>query len=139
MSPIPLSTLELVQLLLVRFGAHDAAGLARLFAARVEWRVTNPPFDAWADGRRTRREVEAFFLSFFDSLPPEAIMVRRLVVDGDDAMVLGRARCRVGSSDHVVALDFVISMSVRNGQIDEYWLVPDTLAMGLALGRAQLV
>jgi ketosteroid isomerase-like protein len=138
-SPRPLSTLELVQLLLVRFGAQNAAGLARLFAPRVEWRTTGTQFDAWADGSRTRREVESFFLSFFDCLPPEAITVRRLVVDGDDAMVLGRARCRVGSSDHVVALDFVISISVRNGQIDECWLVPDTLAMGLALGRAQLV
>lgn len=135
----PLSTLELVQLMLVRFGAQDAAGLARLFATRVEWRVTSLPFAHTGEGSRSRREVESFFLAFFDSLPPEAITVRRLVVDGDDAVVLGRARCRVGGSDRVVGLDLVISVCVRDGQVRECWLLPDSLTAGVALGRAQLV
>nr|WP_042179224.1 nuclear transport factor 2 family protein [Kibdelosporangium sp. MJ126-NF4]CEL13700.1 hypothetical protein [Kibdelosporangium sp. MJ126-NF4]CTQ99386.1 hypothetical protein [Kibdelosporangium sp. MJ126-NF4] len=135
----PLSTLELVQLMLVRFGAKDAAGLARLFATKVEWRASGLPFTHWGDGTRSRREVESFFLAFFDSLPPEAITVRRLVVDGDDAVMIGRARCRIGSSDRLVALDLVISVSTRDGQVRECWLIPDSLTAGLALGRAQLV
>ncbi len=139
MNPRPLSTLEVVQLLLVRFGVRDTAGLARLFAAQTEWRGTGLPFTSWEDGSRTRREVESYFLLFFDSLSPEAITVRRLVVDGEDAVVLGRARCRAATSDRLVTLDLVIAVSVRDSQVCECWLFPDTLAAGLALGRAQLV
>ncbi|ALG10202.1 nuclear transport factor 2 family protein [Kibdelosporangium phytohabitans] len=135
----PLSTLELVQLMLVRFGAHDAAGLARLFATQVAWRAPSLPFTHWGDGTRSRREVESFFLAFFDSLPPEAIAVRRLLVDGDDAVVIGRTRCRVGASDELVTLDLVISVSTRDSEVRECWLIPDSLAAGIALGRAQLV
>ncbi|TCO48006.1 nuclear transport factor 2 family protein [Actinocrispum wychmicini] len=139
MSLRPLSTLEVVQLLLGRFGARDAAGLAQLFAARVRWRVTSLPADPPAGAGRTRREVESFFLSFFGALAPEALAVRRLVVDGDDAVVLGRARCRVGTSPEVVSLDFVISVEVRDGLVRECWLMSDTLTAAIALGRARLV
>lgn len=40
----------------------------------------------------------------------------------DDAVVIGRARCRVGVSARLVALDLAISVSTRDGQVRECWL-----------------
>jgi ketosteroid isomerase-like protein len=142
LSSRPLSTLELVQLFLVRFGSRDAAGVARLFAPRVDWRMTDLPPMPRADGVRSRREVESYFIALFTALAPEALIVSKLVVDGDDAIVLGRARCRIGAGtnrdDRLLLLDFVISMVVRDGQIREHWLLPDTLAAALATGHVQV-
>jgi ketosteroid isomerase-like protein len=121
----------LVQVLLARFGAGDAAGIARLFARRVEWRAPDPTSTLWTSGIRTRREVESFFLSTFSLQTLEALTVRRLLIDGEDAAVLGQTRWR--TSESTLDSDFAMSLSVHQGEVDEYWLLQDTLAMALSL------
>ncbi|WP_216209616.1 nuclear transport factor 2 family protein [Amycolatopsis aidingensis] len=123
----PLSTFELVQLLLARLGAQDAEGLARLFAPQVEWRVTDPASSQWRSGVRTRREVESFFLATFSALGLEGLTVRRLLVDGEDAVVLGKARWRTLATTAVHEADFVLSVSVHRGAVHEYWLMQEAV------------
>lgn len=127
----PLATAELVQVLLTRFGAGDAAGIARLFARHVEWRAADPATTQWQSGIRTRREVESFFLTTFSMLTLEALTVRRLLIDGEDAAVLGQTRWR--TSESTLDSDFAMSLSVHQGEVDEYWLLQDTLAMALSM------
>ncbi|GAB3483518.1 nuclear transport factor 2 family protein [Amycolatopsis cihanbeyliensis] len=123
----PLSTFELVQSLLARLGAQDAEGLTRLFAPQVEWRATDPTSSRWRCGVRTRREIESFFLATFSALGLEGLTVRRLLVDGEDAVVLGTARWRTVATTAVHEADFVLSVSVHRGVVDEYWLMQETV------------
>jgi ketosteroid isomerase-like protein len=129
-----LGTAELVHLVLARFGAADAAGVARLFAAEVEWRAPEVTTTRWTSGTRTRREVESFFLTTFGVLDLEGLSVHRLVVDGEDAVVLGRMRWRPTGADEVVDADFSLSLSVHDSEVDGCWLLHDTLAVALSLG-----
>ncbi|HEX6345327.1 nuclear transport factor 2 family protein [Umezawaea sp.] len=131
------STAELVHLVLARFGATDAAGVARLFAPEVEWRAPDVTSARWTSGIRTRREVESFFLSAFSALDLEGISVHRLLVDGEDAAVLGRMRWRPTSTSDVVDADFSLSLSVHDGEVDGCWLLHDTLAVAMALGAVR--
>lgn len=137
MTSRPLGTAELVHLVLARFGAADAAGVARLFAPEVEWRAPEVPSARWTSGIRTRREVESYFLSTFGVLDLECLTVQRLLVDGEDAAVLGRMRWRPVGGEEVVDADFALSLSVHDSEVDGCWLLHDTLAVALSLGTAR--
>jgi ketosteroid isomerase-like protein len=133
-----LGTTELVHLVLARFGAADAAGVARLFATEVEWRAPEVTSSRWTSGIRSRREVESYFLSTFGVLDLEGLSVHRLVVDGEDAVVLGRMRWRPTGAEEVVDADFSLSLSVHDSEVEGCWILHDTLAMALSLGTARM-
>ncbi|GLZ33657.1 hypothetical protein Lesp02_58450 [Lentzea sp. NBRC 105346] len=133
-----LSTVEVVQVLLSRLAARDAAGIARLFAPRVDWRVPDLGGTRWSDGARNGREVESYFLALFDILELEQLTVRQVVTDGGDAVVLGWTRWRVIATGALLDMDFAMSVAVYRGEIEQYWQLQDTLAVALALGTAQM-
>ncbi|GAA2783714.1 nuclear transport factor 2 family protein [Crossiella cryophila] len=130
------STLEMVQRLLTRFGAQDAAGIAQLFHPDAQCHSSEIPGDPWPVRSQGRREIEAFFLALFHRLEFHAVTVRKVLVDGDDAVVFGGGRYRATGTGRVFAQDFAVSLSVRAGLIQEYRVVEDTLAISMALGRA---
>lgn len=72
---------------------------------RPKWRVTSLPFVHTGEGNRSRREVESFFLAFFDSRPPEAITVRRLVVCG--------TKCGTGPTQTLGDFSFELAERMR--------------------------
>ncbi len=119
----PWTTLELVQALLARFGAQDPTALAELFASRVDWQVSEPAAAGWSNGTRSRREVEAVLRSLFGALGLEELTVRRLLIDGEDAVVLGRTRWRTAGPAVDYLVDFALSVSVHRGEVDECWLM----------------
>lgn len=132
-----LSTVEVVQVFLARLAAQDASGIARLCAATVEWEAPDPNGARWALGPRTRREVESQFLTLFATFDLEQLSVRQVIIDGGDAAVVGRARWRVLASDEQVYMHFAAVLSVHLGEIEQYWQMPDTLAVAVATGAAR--
>ncbi|WP_158103377.1 nuclear transport factor 2 family protein [Crossiella equi] len=125
-----------MQRLLTRFGAQDAAGVAQLFHLDAQCHSSEIPGDPWPSKSRGRREIEAFFLTVFHRLEFQAVTVRKVLVDGDDAVVFGGGRYRATGTGRTFSQDFAVSVSVRGGLIQEYRVVEDTLAISMALGRA---
>ncbi len=132
-----LSTVEVVQVFLARLAAQDAPGIARLCAPTVEWEAPNPNGARWTHGLRTRREVESQFLTLFATFDLEQLAVRQVVVDGGDAAVFGKARWRVLASGERVTSRFSAVFSIHQGEIEQYWQMPDTLAVAVATGAAR--
>lgn len=133
-----LSTVEVVQVFLARLAAQDAPGIARLCAPAVEWEAPDPNGARWALGTRTRREVEALFLTLFATFDLEQLSVRQVIVDGGDAAVIGSARWRVRASGAPAETRFAAVLSVHLGEIEQYWQMPDTLAAAVATGAARI-
>jgi len=132
-----LSTVEVVQVFLSRLAAQDAPGIARLCAPTVEWEAPDPNGARWALGPRTRREVESQFLTLFATFDLEQLSVRQVIVDGGDAAVVGLARWRVRATGSPVDMRFASVLSVHLGEIEQYWQMPDTLALAMATGAAR--
>ncbi|MFD5828448.1 nuclear transport factor 2 family protein [Lentzea sp. NPDC060358] len=126
------STVELVQVFLARLAAQDAPGIARLCAPSVEWEAPDPTGARWSAGPRTRREVESWFLTLFATFDLEQLSARQVVVDGTDAAVIGSARWRVRATGDAVEARFAAVISVHLGEIEQYWHLPDTLAVARA-------
>lgn len=133
-----LSTVEVVQVFLARLAAQDASGIARLCAPTVEWEAPDPNGVRWAPGPRTRREVESQFLTLFATFGLEQLSVRQVIADGGDAAVVGWARWRVISTGQPVSARFAAVLSVHLGEIEQYWQMPDTLAVAVATGAARI-
>ncbi len=110
-----------------------------MFAPRLEWRGPVPAHLSLGNGTRTRRELEAFVLGFHEVFGLDTLTVRRLIVDDEDAMVIGSARCRVRATNARFVLDFAVSLAVRDGMVEACWVVPDTLAAAVALRRVAVL
>ncbi|MFD9705496.1 nuclear transport factor 2 family protein [Lentzea sp. NPDC059081] len=126
------STVELVQVFLARLAAQDAPGIARLCARDVEWEAPDPNGTRWSVGPRTRREVESWFLTLFAAFELEQLSARQVIVDGTDAALIGSARWRVRATGDPVEARFADVVSVHLGEIEQYWHLPDTLAVARA-------
>jgi len=129
-----LSTVEVVQVFLARLAAQDAPGIARLCAPAVEWEAPECNGARWTIGTRSRREVEAHFLTLFATMRLEQLSARQVLVDGGDAAVIGSARWRVQATGETVETRFTTVLSVHLGEIEQYWHLPDTLASSVATG-----
>jgi uncharacterized protein len=132
-----LSTVEVVQVFLARLAAQDAPGIARLCAPAVEWEAPEPNGARWILSTRSRREVEAHFLTLFATLRLEKLSARQVLVDGGDAAVIGSARWRVQATGETAETRFTTVLSVHLGEIEQYWHLPDTLASAVATGLAR--
>ncbi|MEU0884302.1 nuclear transport factor 2 family protein [Lentzea sp. NPDC005914] len=133
-----LSTVEVVQVFLSRLAAQDAPGIARLCAPTVEWEAPDPNVARWGPGPRTRREVESQFLTLFATFDLEQLSVRQVIVDGGDAAVVGLARWRVSATGELAHVRFAAVLSIHLGEIEQYWQMPDTLAVAVATGAARI-
>ncbi|MET9231156.1 nuclear transport factor 2 family protein [Lentzea sp. NPDC003310] len=131
------STVEVVQVFLARLAAQDAPGIARLCAPAVEWEAPEPGGARWTSGTRTRREVEAQFLTQFATYGLEQLSARQVIVDGGDAAVIGSARWRVRATGETAETRFTTVLSVHLGEIEQYWHMPDTLAAAVSTGVAR--
>ncbi|WP_188316994.1 nuclear transport factor 2 family protein [Solihabitans fulvus] len=128
------STLQAAHQLMTRFGAHDAPGVARLFAETVQWRSPAIEGAPWPNSVRTRREVEGYFWALFDTLHLETFGVQRVHLDGADAVVLAVARYRVPSTGREFSQHLALVLTVNHGEIHRFSLYQDTLAVADGLG-----
>ena len=119
--------------LIARVAAKDSVGLGLLFAPDVTWWTTPIPNPPWPTEIHSGRQVEAFVLGCLSVFDITAITMRRMAVDADDAVLLGRLHGRVLTTVADFSCDFVVWLTVQGGLITGLRLFLDTLAITSAL------
>ncbi len=141
------STRTVVQSLLHRLGHGDAEEIGALFADHVDWKLSWPktehgrPDTPWIRERATPAEAAAHFQALAEHHIPEqaATEVETVLVDGDDAVVLGEIRQTARSTGRAYQARFALHLSVKNGLITRYHVYEDSLAVAQAFAQEDAV
>ncbi|MBA9002306.1 nuclear transport factor 2 family protein [Thermomonospora cellulosilytica] len=135
-----MSTEETVAELLARIGAGDPERIAEMFAEPVEWGLSWPdeghPAVPWIRPREKRADVADHFRSLdaFHVRERNGTTVDRILVDGADAVVLGRIVQVVKATGREYESPFALHLTVENGLISRYHIYEDSLTVANALG-----
>ncbi|PZG14638.1 nuclear transport factor 2 family protein [Nonomuraea aridisoli] len=133
-----MTTRDTVQELLTRIGKGDPEGVAALFAERSEWRFSWPadghPAVPWIRPRATRDDVAEHFRSLAAHHVPElnGTSVSRVLVDGDDAVVLGTIAQTVKGGEVSYTSPFALHLTVEDGLVTRYHIYEDSLTVARA-------
>jgi uncharacterized protein len=138
--PTVTSTRAVVEELLRRLGADDPERVAELFADHVDWRLDWPAAEhgraatPWIRRRSARSEVAAHFRELAEHHVPEAAgtEIERVLVDGDDAVVLGEIRQTARPTGRAYVARFALHVTVERGRITRYHVYEDSLAVAQA-------
>ncbi len=127
-------TRETVQELLARIAAGDHDHTAALFADPVDWQLAWPaeghPSVPWIRPRSRQSEVADHFRTLAAHHVPEhnGTSVNHLLVDGADAVVLGRIAQTVRGGDAYTS-PFALHLTVSDGLVTRFHLYEDSLTV----------
>ncbi|WP_018686922.1 nuclear transport factor 2 family protein [Actinokineospora enzanensis] len=108
------------QRFVARFVARDSAAISELFTEPVDcWWVSSVPGAPWHGPVRTRREVEAFFLSMHGALTLRRVVVHSLVADRSAAVLLGRMDADAATGGPALVIEFALALQLRERLIRE--------------------
>jgi ketosteroid isomerase-like protein len=137
-------TRETVTELLQRIGSGDPQKIAELYAERVDWRLSWPPDDRtavvpWIRERTTRAGVAEHFrlIGQHHVAGATSATVDRLLVDGQDAMVLGTLTNTAKPTGRRYAAAFALHLTVVDGEIVRHHVYEDSLAVWTAFAPRQ--
>ncbi|MGC0423522.1 nuclear transport factor 2 family protein [Embleya sp. AB8] len=119
-----------------RAGAGEFGRLSELFAEEVDWNVYGAEEVPWVGRRTTRAEVADFFDVLRRHLEAEEFAVHRIVVEGEDAIVLGDMRQTVVTTGDLFVSPFAFHLTVHDGLITRYIPYEDSLNLARAFGVA---
>jgi ketosteroid isomerase-like protein len=121
-------TRETVEKFYALLGAGDTAAVIGLLADDFHWEIPGDVDTApWLGLRTTTQEVEEFFVHQGNHLEREAFDIDHIVVDGPDAVVLGRAAGRVRSTGKPLEFQFAVHFVVDvEGRISRYVFFEDS-------------
>ncbi|MGV9677372.1 nuclear transport factor 2 family protein [Nocardia sp. NPDC003482] len=138
------STRAVVEELLRRMGAGDADGIAKLFAPVCDWRLNWPDSELgraatpWIRRRVTPADAAEHFLQIGAHHVPEraGTVVERVLVDGQDAVVLGEIRQTARPTGRAYRARFALHLTVTDGLVTRYHVYEDSLAVARAFDEA---
>ena len=124
-------TIAVVNTFLERLNAHDADGIAALFADQIDWYVPGNTALPWVGPRSRRAEVANYFRTMWPYFEEGKSIVTpgNLVITGDDAVVFAAFTHTVKGNGRTfqtpVALQLTISGSkiVRLNLYEDTWVV----------------
>ncbi|GAA3584461.1 nuclear transport factor 2 family protein [Nonomuraea rosea] len=128
-------TREIVEEFLRRTGEGDPERIAELYAPQVDWKVSWPvadhPVVPWIRPRATRADVADHYRTFPEHCPPDeaVVSVDRVLVDGADAVVVGRSSQRVRATGRRFTMTFALHLTVVDGLIVRHHMYEDSLAV----------
>ncbi|MFI0741369.1 nuclear transport factor 2 family protein [Streptomyces sp. NPDC021100] len=131
----PAGTRAVVDEYLRRCGQGDPERIAELYAPAVDWQVSWPvddhPAVPWIRPRATRADVADHHRSFGAlCVPAEGrVSVDHLMVDGDDAVLIGSSSQQVVSTGRRFSMRFALRLSVEGGLITRHHMYEDSLAV----------
>ncbi|GHJ30122.1 MULTISPECIES: nuclear transport factor 2 family protein [Streptomyces] len=136
----PMTTRALVEELLRRIGEGDPERIAELYAERSDWKLDWPEAEhgraatPWIRHRSTRADVADHFRELARHHVPEqaATEVERVLVDGDDAVVLGEIRQTARSTGRAYRARFALHLTLENGLVTRHHVYEDSLAVAQA-------
>ncbi|RKT85368.1 Ketosteroid isomerase-related protein [Saccharopolyspora antimicrobica] len=123
-----------------RLAGGDPDRIADLFAEEVDWVLDWPsgghPAVPWIRPRSTRAEVAEHFRAIADFHVPEkaAGSASRVLVEGQDAVVLGDIRQTVRATGRSYTALCALHLTFGNGLITRYAVYEDSLSVAEALG-----
>ncbi|MEU5977145.1 nuclear transport factor 2 family protein [Streptomyces sp. NPDC047315] len=126
--------------LLRRIGEGDPERIAQLYAEQGDWKLSWPDAEhgraatPWIRRRSTHADAAAHYRALAEHHVPEraATAVERILVDGDDAVVLGEIRQTARSTGRAYSARFALHLTVENGLVTRHHVYEDSLAVAQA-------
>lgn len=130
-----MTTHDTVEELLSRMASGDAGTTAELFAEEVDFLCAGSEDVPWIRPRRTREDMADFFATMNESFVPEerSATVSRILVDGEDAVVMGYVSQRLKSNGRAFTIPFALRLTVSDGLITRYHVYEDSLTVAEAV------
>lgn len=140
--PAP-TTRSAVDRLLAAVSGGDGVRIAEQFCERVDWKLNWPlsahgsPQTPWIRHRSTRAEAAENFAQLAEHHDPNSVdtVVERILVDGDDAVVLGEIRRAPRATGHGYRARFALHLTVTDDRISRFHIYEDSLSVALAFGH----
>ncbi|MEU9463887.1 nuclear transport factor 2 family protein [Streptomyces sp. NPDC048312] len=134
------TTRSVVEELLCRIGEGDPDRIAELYAERGDWKLDWPESEhghaatPWIRHRSTRSDAAAHYRELAAHHVPgqEATEVERVLVDGNDAVVLGEIRQTARSTGRAYRARFALHLTVEHGLVTRHHVYEDSLAVAQA-------
>ncbi|MFB7466207.1 nuclear transport factor 2 family protein [Streptomyces sp. NPDC056224] len=139
----PTNTRAVVEELLLRIGKGDAEHVAALYAEHSDWKLAWPAAEhgraatPWIRHRSTRSDAAAHFRELAEHHVPgaAATQIERILVDGNDAVVLGEIRQTARPTNRSYRARFALHLTVEHGRITRHHVYEDSLAVAQAFIR----
>ncbi|WP_406008357.1 nuclear transport factor 2 family protein [Streptomyces sp. NBC_00637] len=143
-SATPLTPRAVVGELLRRIGEGDPEHIAALYAERSDWKLDWPQAEhgrarsatPWIRRRATRADVADHYRELAEHHVPgqAATEIERVLVDGEDAVVLGEIRQTARSTGRAYRARFALHLTVEDGLVTRHHVYEDSLAVARAFG-----
>ncbi|GAA3238402.1 nuclear transport factor 2 family protein [Nonomuraea helvata] len=138
-----MSTRAVVEELLRRIGEGDPEQIAEMYAEHSDWKLDWPEAEhgrtatPWIRHRSSRADAAAHYREIAEHHVPEQVdtQVERILVDGDDAVVLGEIRQTARSTGRAYRARFALHLSVENGLVTRHHVYEDSLAVAQAFAH----
>ncbi len=129
--------------LLRRIGEGDPERIAELYAEQGDWKLDWPEAEhgraetPWIKHRSTRADAAEHYRQIGENhVPGEAgTEIERILVDGDDAVVLGEIRQTAKSTGRAYRARFALHLTVEDGLVTRHHVYEDSLAVAQAFTR----
>lgn len=133
-------TRAVIDELLRRIGEGDPERIAELYAEQCDWKLGWPEGEhgrgatPWIRRRVTRADAAAHFRELAEYHVPECVatVVERVLVDGDDAVVLGEIRQTARPTGRAYRARFALHLTVEDGLVTRHHVYEDSLAVAQA-------
>ncbi|MGW0182518.1 nuclear transport factor 2 family protein [Nocardia sp. NPDC003345] len=134
------NTRAAVERLLRAIGAGDPELIAELYAEQGDWKLNWPEAEhgraatPWIRHRSTRADAADHYREIAEHHVPEQVAteVERILVDGDDAVVLGEIRQTARSTGRAYRARFAMHLTFRDGLVTRHHIYEDSLAVAQA-------
>ena len=136
----PATTRAVVEELLRRIGQGDPELVAELYAERSDWKLDWPEAEhgrtatPWICHRSTRADAAGHYRELAEHHMPgrAATEIERIIVDGNDAVVLGEIRQTARSTGRAYRARFALHLTVEDGLVTRHHVYEDSLAVAQA-------
>ena len=128
-------TRRTVEQLLAQLGAGEPQRIADCFVPEaVDWYGPGAESPPWTGRRSTRAEIVDYFRQFSGVFiaGPDDITIQQLLIDGDDAILLGAISRTIALSHRTFTTPMAMHLTVQDGLIARLHLYEDTLIVARA-------
>ncbi|MCX4903164.1 nuclear transport factor 2 family protein [Streptomyces sp. NBC_00878] len=134
------TTRTVVEELLRRIGQDTPERIAELYADGADWKLDWPQDEhgradtPWIRARSTRADAADHYrlLAEFHIPGQAATEIERILVDGDEAVVLGEIRQTAKPTGRAYRARFALHLTVENGLVVRHHVYEDSLAVARA-------
>lgn len=134
------ATRQVIGELLRRIGEGDPARIAELYAEHGDWKLDWPESEhgraatPWIRHKSTRADVAAHYREIAGHHVPgqAATDIERVLVDGNDAVVLGEIRQTARPTGRAYRARFALHLTVEDGLVTRHHVYEDSLAVARA-------